>query len=74
MKTILITNPHGAQTLNIVEGAETYRTALFCLSDDAGHALTLTGEELDSLTKQWQQARNAPDLPFNVPYCRSVSS
>lgn len=60
MKKLFTTSPHGAQALfeltNQNDPRETTGNKLFLLTENGrigGHSITMTGEEIDSLTAQW---------------------
>jgi hypothetical protein len=67
MKTIIITQPHGEQSLSRIDCADSIGNSLFTLKNSDGHAITMTGEELDSLANQWLEWRDT-GKEFSVTY------
>jgi hypothetical protein len=64
---VLITDPHGAQSLRYTESRaaranQPISNQLFTLGEllpREGAGVTMTGEEIDSLCEQWKAFRNA---------------
>jgi hypothetical protein len=73
MTKLFTTDPHGAQELFELEPEShlPVHNRLFVLKDDAGHALTLTGEELTSLSAHWRDFTS--ELLWASPDCKHHS-
>lgn len=59
-RKLFITSPHGEQTLFQLEPDDEQKVPnrLFVLRDKAGNSITMTGEELLSLEREWRMFCN----------------